>query len=181
MPPAILETARLILRPFVLDDAANLYLLNSDPEVLRYTGDQPPASIEAARRGLLERPLADYRLHGFGRSACVLKATGQFIGFAGLKYVPELCEVDLGYRLSREFWGQGLATEAARASVAHGFNELGLQRIIGLVEPLHVASVRILQKCGMEYERTVDYRGEPVAQYVVSRGTSRFATMPAAK
>lgn len=168
MPPAILETARLILRPFVVDDAADFYRLNSDPEVLRYTGDQPPASVEDARLGLLERPLADYRRYGFGRWACVLKATGQFIGFAGLKYVPELSEVDLGYRLSREFWGQGMATEAGRASVAHGFDELGLRRIIGLVEPRHLASVRVLEKCGMKYEGMVDYRGEPVAQYAVS-------------
>lgn len=173
MDPAIrLETGRLLLRPFVADDAADFYRLNSDPEVVRYTGDQPPDSIEAARRGLLERPLADYQRYGFGRWACVLKATGEFIGFAGLKFLPELNEVDLGCRFRRAFWGRGLATEAARASLADGFGRLGLRRIVGLVEPEHRASVRVLEKCGMTFERMVDYRGTNVAQYAVSDGKS---------
>lgn len=173
MDPAIrLETGRLLLRPFVVDDAADFYRLNSDPEVVRYTGDHPPASVEAARLGLIERPLADYQRYGFGRLACVLKATGEFIGFAGLKFLPELNEVDLGYRFLRAFWGQGLATEAARASLADGFGRLGLRRIVGLVEREHRASVRVLEKCGMTFERMVDYRGTNVAQYAVSDGRS---------
>ena len=66
---------------------------------------------------LCKHPIADYRKHGFGRWGVVLKATGRLIGFAGLKYLDELREVDVGYRLLPEYWGMGLATEAAQASV----------------------------------------------------------------
>ena len=76
--------------------------------------------------------MADYRKYGFGRGACVLKTTGEQIGFAGLKYLEELGEVDVAFRLMRPYWGLGLASEAAQASVRLGFTKLGLKRIIGL-------------------------------------------------
>jgi RimJ/RimL family protein N-acetyltransferase len=154
----IAETPRLLLRQFVLEDAEAVYRIQSDPEVM--------ADVDAARAMLAERPLADYARYGFGRWACVLKETGEVIGGAGLKYLPELGEVDLGYRLRRDYWGQALATEAARACVEYGFGQLQLPRILGLVESHHVASVRVLEKTGFVFDREVEYRGEVVDQYV---------------
>jgi [ribosomal protein S5]-alanine N-acetyltransferase len=165
----ILETVRLRLQEFVEDDAEAFFALNSDPEVMQYTGTVCLTSIEQARAELCERPLADYRKYGFGRLAVVLKENGTFIGFAGLKYLDDLGEVDLGYRLMAAYWGRGFATEASRALVAHGFEVLGLKRIIGLVEPEHVRSVRVLGKSGMVFERMIDYRGQRVAQYAIER------------
>lgn len=91
----IIETERLIVREYVEDDAEAFFRLNSDPEVLRFVPDAGLANVEEARKILMEHPIADYRKHGFGRGACILKSTGENIGFAGLKYLEELGEVDV--------------------------------------------------------------------------------------
>jgi RimJ/RimL family protein N-acetyltransferase len=166
-PGAILETDRLRLREFTPDDAEAFYRLHLDPAVTRYTGDSPPPDVEHARAILVNHPIADYRKYGFGRWACVLKESGACVGFAGLKYLDDLKEVDLGYRLAPACWGRGLATEACRPVVRFGFDRLGLDHIIGLVDPENVASVRVLEKCGLTYAGMIEFRGGPVARYVV--------------
>jgi RimJ/RimL family protein N-acetyltransferase len=163
-----IETARLILRPYTLDDAAGSFAVNSHPEVTRYTGDGPFADVEAARAMIESRPLADYARYGFGRWACVDKASGEFIGFAGLKFLPDLQEVDLGYRLLPSQWGRGLATEASLVSIDYGFRQLRLTRILGLVHPENTRSVRVLEKCGFIFEKMFEYYGQPTARYVCS-------------
>ncbi|MEP6636783.1 MAG: GNAT family N-acetyltransferase [Acidobacteriota bacterium] len=80
----ILETARLPLREYLESDAEAFFRLNSDPEVLRFVPDEPLLSVEQARQLLLDHPIADYGKYGFGRGACILKTTGEQIGFAGL-------------------------------------------------------------------------------------------------
>jgi RimJ/RimL family protein N-acetyltransferase len=169
----IIETERLLLRQLVLDDAEAVFRIHSDPEVLRYTGDTAPADVEETRQKLAERQIADYRRYGFGRWACALKATGELVGWAGLKYLPELGEVDLGYRLGRDWWGRGLATEAARACVEYGFATLDLPRMIGLVEHAHAPSIRVLEKAGFQAGGEVTYRGSTVLRYVRLRGAAR--------
>src|SRR5207244_1125915 len=143
----------------------------------RSTGDGGVSTLEEARELLRTRPLADYQKHGFGRWACVLKSSGEVVGFAGLKYLHDLEEVDLGYRLLPNYWGFGLATKAARAALDHGFTRLGLHRIIGLVLPENVASVRVLGKCGLKFTGMIDYQGERVARYVI--GDSSLPCPPA--
>jgi RimJ/RimL family protein N-acetyltransferase len=165
----ILETERLLLREFDGGDAASFYLLGSDPEVIRYTGDPGGGltSIEHALEVLRARPLADYRKYGYGRWACVLKASGEVIGFAGLKYLADSQEVDLGYRLLPAYWGRGLATEACRAVLDYGRTRLGLRRIIGLVDPENLASVRVLEKLGLTLAGQVEDQGKYLARYVI--------------
>jgi RimJ/RimL family protein N-acetyltransferase len=90
------------------------------------------------------------------------------IGVAGLKHLDELGEVDIGYRLLPRYWGCGLATEAARAAIDYGFRVLHLPRIIGLVDAPHVASIRVLEKCGLVYEKTIEYRSQEVLQYAIT-------------
>ena len=165
----ILETDRLLLREYVEEDAEAFFKLNSDPEVLRYVPDKALLNVEQARQILIEHPIADYRKYGFGRGACILKSTGEQIGFAGLKYLEELGEVDVAFRLMRTHWGQGLATEAALASVRFGFTDLGLKRIIGLVMPENLASVRVLEKTGLRYAETVTFWGNQFSKYVITR------------
>src|SRR5262245_7262641 len=165
----ILETERLLLREFDEGDAAPFYLMGSDPAVIRYTGDPGGGftSVEHALEVLRSRPIADYRNYGYGRWACVFKASGEVIGFAGLKYLPDLQEVDLGYRLLPAYWGQGLATEACRAVLNYGRTRLGIERIIGLVDPENVASVRVLEKLGLTPAGQVEYQGKCFAKYVL--------------
>ena len=169
--PIILETERLLLREFDESDAAAFYMLGSDPAIIRYTGDPGGGlkSVEQAREVLHARPIADYQKHGFGRWACVLKSSGQVIGFAGLKHLDELGEVDLGYRLMPEHWGLGLATEACRPILDYGFSRLRLPRIIGLVDPNNGASVRVLEKLGMNFVGVIDFSGNLVRKYVLAR------------
>ena len=108
-----IETDRLILRWFRDDDVQALYLLGSIPEIIRYAQNKPLASLEEARALLHAAPFHDYAIHGYGRFACVRKATGAVIGFSGVKY--EFAETELGYRFLPEYWGRGLATEAGRS------------------------------------------------------------------
>ena len=164
----ILETERLLLREFVEEDADAFFKLNTDPQVVRFVPDKPLLNVEQARQILLDHPIADYRKYGFGRGACILKSTGEQIGFAGLKYLEELGEVDIAYRFLPAHWGQGFATEAALASVRFGFAELGLKRIVGLVMPENIASARVLEKTGLHYVETVTFWGHQFSKYVIT-------------
>ncbi len=165
----IFETDRLLVRRYVEGDAEAFFELNTDPEVLRFVPDKALLNVEQARQILIDHPIADYRKHGYGRGACILKSTGEQIGFAGLKYLDELGEVDVAYRLLPAFWGRGLATEAAIASVRLGFEELGLKQVIGLVMPKNIASVRVLEKAGLRYTETVTFWEKEFSKYVITQ------------
>jgi RimJ/RimL family protein N-acetyltransferase len=165
----ICETQRLILREFTENDAEAFMRLTSDPLITRYTGDRGSVTVDEARRDLCTRPIADYRRYGFGRWAVVLKSGGEPIGFAGLKYLDDLKAVDIGYRLLPSYWGMGLATESSLPAIAYGFDTLGLDRIIGLVDPENVASAKVLQKLGLTYVGMTEYKSNTVAQYAIDR------------
>jgi len=161
------ESPRLTHRAFTVDDAEAFFALNSNPDVMRFTGEAPMLTLEAAREAIMSYP--DFDTVGFGRWACVLKSTGAVIGFCGLKQLKELDAVDVGYRFMPEYWGRGLASEAAGASLTFGFETLGLQRIIGLVLPENLASIRVLEKIGMHADGEISYSGMHVRRYAASR------------
>src|SRR5215831_276315 len=119
----ILETDRLLLRKFTEDDAAPLYELNLDPDVIRFTHD-PIADVDHARKVLNDVILPQYVLYNHGRWAVHLRPNLMFTGWCGLKYLSGTNEVDLGYRFMKKFWGKGYATEAALACIAYGFEHL---------------------------------------------------------
>lgn len=152
-PDLYIETERLILRPFTLEDIEASYQMNLDAEVSKYTGDGGVVSKEEVERRIKENVLGDYKKHGYGRLAVELKGESKFIGFAGLKYLEDLKEVDLGYRFMKQYWGKGIATEAAKACLDLGFNKLGLSRVIGMVLPENGASIRVLEKLGFQFEK----------------------------
>jgi ribosomal-protein-alanine N-acetyltransferase len=146
----VIETDRLLLRKFTEGDAPLLYELNLDPEVIRYTHD-PITDVEHARKVLIEIILPQYILYNHGRWAVHLRSNLEFTGWCGLKYLPETNEVDLGYRFMKKFWGNGYATEAALACVEYGFNKLDLRQVVGRALPGNLASIKVLEKCGMKY------------------------------
>ena len=148
-----IDTGRLILRPFTLDDAEAWLPLITLPEIVRYTGDPPIASVDEAREILRTRPLRDYAVHGYGRMAVIEKASGRLVGFSGLKYVAELDEVDIGYRFLPDCWGKGYATESARALMDDGRRRFGFERIVGMAHPENRASIAVLEKLGLRFER----------------------------
>ena len=166
-----LLTPRLILRPISLDDAQAYHPLVNDPQILEYTTEQPLSSLAEVRELLRTRPLADYQRYGYGRLACIERHTGRLIGFSGLKFLDDLQQVDVGYRFLPDCWGKGYATESSRAVIEHGFQELGLSRIIGLVMPQNTPSARVLQKVGLHYEKRirVDDCNEELDLYATSR------------
>jgi len=160
----ILETERLLLRQFEPGEGQLIYTLNEDPEITRYTGD-PVRDLVHAEEILREVILPQYTLYNHGRWAVHTKPGMEFIGWCGLKYRPELDEIDLGYRFMKTAWGKGYATEAAMASIRYGFEKLGLQRIVGRAMPENLASIKVLEKCGMGFigEELVD--GHPAMTY----------------
>lgn len=141
-------TDRLILRPFQLGDEEEMYNMNNDPEVIRHTGDIPFESILDAKKFLMN--YIEYCKHNIGRFALTTADTKEFMGFCGLRK-QETGQIDLGYRLKRQYWGKGYATEACLASINYGFKNLELSEIIGRVARANKASIRVLEKCGMQY------------------------------
>src|SRR4051794_21834008 len=134
---------------------------------MRYVPDDAMTSVQQARELLISHPITDYRERGFGRWACVLKETGEHIGFCGLKYLPQIEDVDLGFRLVPSQWGKGFATEAAQASLKFGFEELGLDHIVGLVELENRGSIRVLEKVGMQFVEMVRLFDLEMARYLI--------------
>lgn len=153
----ILTTQRLTLRQLTPEDAEHCYLLNADPEVIRYTGDDAFTDVEAARNFL--EGYDHYEKYGFGRWAVIRKEDGAFLGWCGLKYTPETDEYDIGFRFFKKYWNQGYATEAALACLDYGFEKLGLKTIIGRAMKANTASVKVLDKIGMVYWKPMDFHG----------------------
>jgi ribosomal-protein-alanine N-acetyltransferase len=150
-PPAPwLETLRLELRVVVPGDFHDLFRLDSDPRVMKYIADGKPATRDAVAQRLKRfiRYPALYPDLGVWRTA--RRDTGAFIGWFALNYAGKSTDIEVGYRLLPEAWGQGYATEGAKALVDYGFDDLDLDRIIGLTHPGNKASQRVLMKAGLE-------------------------------
>jgi RimJ/RimL family protein N-acetyltransferase len=163
---AILETARLRLREMVEADVHDVYLLNSSPNVMRYLGaERPLSSLDEALMLLRERIFPQYQSYGVGRWAVILKDNGLFIGWCGLKYEPAANEYDLGYRFIQNYWGKGYATEAARGVLEYCRQHLMGKRIVGKALLENVGSIRVLEKIGMQFERTEEDSDGTVAVY----------------
>ncbi len=158
----ILQTPRLILREFEISDAEELYKLNSDEEVIRYTGDSAFDSVESARVFLSN--YNEYEKNGYGRWAVIEKESNTFLGWCGLKYHTE-GYTDIGFRFHRQYWGKGFATESAKAVISYGFNNLGLSKIIGRASQDNIASVKVLEKLGMEFWKYDTCDGIPNSVY----------------
>jgi RimJ/RimL family protein N-acetyltransferase len=171
-----LETERLLLRQLTADDADLLIALDGDPAVLRFINGGQPIAAERVREVLLTR-LLPWHQHGdgFGYFAAVARTGGDFLGwfhFYPTARTPPFEQeeapgtVELGYRLRSAAWGQGYATEGARALVRHGFTNLGVQRVIAHTLAENLASRRVLEKAGLRYERSFVYTGDPAAWHV---------------
>jgi len=164
MSQFIFDSERLVLRQFTIDDAALIHQLNSDPLVLKYVHELPSTPERALER-LQHSILPHYLQYGYGRWAVALKATNDFIGWCGLKFRPERNETDLGYRFLPSRWGKGYATEAAIACLDYGFGHLQLDRITAAAHIENIASLRILEKCGMRYLRDEEVDHCPVKSF----------------
>ena len=152
----ILETPRLLLREIEISDTEAMFELNADPEVMKYTGDVSFESLEQTKGFIANYP--DYKKNGFGRNAVILKGTGEFLGWCGLKKLPD-GTVDIGYRFLKRHWDKGYATESAKAMIDYGFAHYRLTEIIGNASVKNPASIRVFEKLDMSYIATRDYDG----------------------
>ena len=147
----ILETARLLLRPLTLDDLDALAALYADSDIRRYfpDGTQTYEQTKEEIEWIID---VYYGKYGYGLWATIYKETGAFIGRCGLipwKSDDGKLDIEVAYLLDKPYWGRGLATEAALAIRDYGFEQLGLPRLICMMYPDNVASVRIAEKMGM--------------------------------
>lgn len=152
MPPTMIETPRLLLRPFVLSDAAVAYEWLGDAVVMRYTPSGPDASLQQTTERIV-----NYQRHhaanGFSKWVIVDRQTQRAIGDSGLLLMPESGDIELGFRLARPWWGKGLATEASRGWVRTAFEDFRLSRLTAFAHPENRASLRVLAKVGFSHER----------------------------
>lgn len=149
----VVETERLTLRRMTLDDAAFILRLVNEPAWLRFIGDKNVRNLDDARRYIQTGPLDMYARFGFGMFLVQLKSTSTSIGACGLLRRDTLPDPDIGYALLPEFWGQGYAFEAAAAVLSYGHKSHGLNRIMAITSPDNASSVRVLERCGMKFER----------------------------
>jgi len=152
----ILETPRLVLRHQVIEDLDDLWALYQNPNITRYIPDAPRSREEAQEE-------LEWHMHGHPRHpelglwATIHKETGKFIGRCGLLPwdVDGVHEVEVAYTIAEEFWGQGLASEAAQGILKYGFETLKLSRLVSLIEPENIGSQKVAEKMGMKLEKKI--------------------------
>lgn len=149
------QTDRLILRPMEEKDAEFILELLNDPSFIRYIGDRKVRTIEGARSYITDGPVASYAKNGFGLYLVELKESGESMGMCGLIRRNTLMDVDIGYAFLPKFWAKGYAFEAAREMKRYAQEELGLKRLVAVVDPENPSSIHLLEKLGMRFERMV--------------------------
>jgi RimJ/RimL family protein N-acetyltransferase len=162
-----LETQRLILREFQPEDSCQLAPILAKEQVMKFsltgilTFQQTQIKINDF--------IASYKKNGFGKWAVIFKQSNQLIGYCGIavEQIDNVDEREIGYRLDPEFWGRGLATEAASIVIQYGLKQLRFPYILGIVERENVASVRVLEKLGMKYKRKTVFHGVEMDIYQV--------------
>lgn len=159
----IIETERLILREILPTDRYGLFAVDSDPDVNIYLGNKPTQKIEQTD-DIINFIRQQYIDNGIGRWAIIEKSTNNFIGWSGLKFIKEFTNnhinyYDLGYRLNKKYWGKGIATEAAKASLNYGFQHLKLDKIHAIADSRNKASKNVIEKLGLKYINTFENDG----------------------
>ena len=161
-----LETERLIFQDWNATDLEPLHSLCADPSVMQFVGDGEPWSRARTDQFVATAREMSQTL-GYCRWPVIDKACSAVIGFCG--FVPASDGAEIGWRLAKEYWGRGLATEAARAVLKHGFESLGFQRIIATVQSPNRASMRVVEKLGMKAESSFHRNGREVILFSISR------------
>ncbi len=166
----ILTTEHLSMRPFAESDLDWLVSHRSDGDVSRYLGGaelQTPSFVLKRLRFYMDC----FERLGFSMCLTTWNETGRAIGVSGLQPLEKTGHIEVGYSFEKEFWGKGLATEAAAAWLEFGFSKAGLERIVAVAEPANIGSTRVMEKLGMTFEKTSLSYGLQVVRYAVSKET----------
>lgn len=174
----VCETERLVIRPLSLDDVPELTKILSDPEVMKHS--IRGVCDEAATREFIEWSMACYDSSGVGPWALIDKESAGLIGFCGVS--PEIVagveEANLGYRLASAYWNKGLASEAVKGILAYVFARKQCRSVVVIIEPEHVASLKVAEKAGFSEFDTIEFHGRPVRLYRLPAFSGRETSHP---
>jgi RimJ/RimL family protein N-acetyltransferase len=164
----IIETTRLLLRPFAADAVDDIHRLWVDPCVRKYLWDDEVISREQAS-SVVGESISLFQSGGFGLWGAFAREDETLIGFCGYWFFHEPPQLQLLYGIAPTHWGKGLAAEAARAVIRYGFQELSFDRIIASADAPNVASFRVMEKAGMTFDKRVFINGLDTVYYAISR------------
>ena len=151
----VIETKRLILRKFTVDDAAFMLKLLNTPNWLRFIGDRNVRTLEQAEQYLINGYMKSYQDYGFGFYVVVIKETQESIGICGIVKREGLEDVDIGFAFFQQFMGKGYGYESASAILNYALNDLKIKRIVAIVDPENVVSIALLKKIGLQFEKMI--------------------------
>jgi [ribosomal protein S5]-alanine N-acetyltransferase len=163
----ILQTPRTRLREFTDSDLDTLANMVADEEQMRF---YPRPKTRGEASDWIKRNISLYEQHGYGFWFIQSVTTGDFVGYCGIRPHEQLPEIEIGWHTNKKYWSQGLATEAAGACRDLAFDRFALDRLIGIIDPRNVASVRVAEKIGMRPEREATLDGYRCIVYAVERG-----------
>ncbi len=168
---AEIETARLRLRPYTLDDLDRLAVILSNPEVMKYSPRGPIAKGKEKQvtRDILEYFIEHWEKYGFGVWAAIEKPTRKLIGHCGLNCLPNSPDIEIIYRFDQNYWNQGIATETTKAILYYGFSFVKLHKIVAIASPKHIASRRVMEKAGLKYEKDARFYKLDVVYYSITK------------
>ena len=164
----VLETERLFLREFNVGDAEFILALLNEPSFLRFIGDKKVRTVQDAQKYILNGPVASYERHGFGLCLVELKDTHTPIGMCGLLKRDELPDPDIGFAFLPDFWNKGFAYEAAAAVMKAARERLNLERILAITNQDNEASIKLLQKLGLQIERLIKMSTDSTELFLLS-------------
>jgi RimJ/RimL family protein N-acetyltransferase len=171
-----IETPRLQLRPFTPDDVDDLHHLYNHRDLFKYMSNEKPLPWEQAR-AVIDAFTENWKRHDFGVWAVIDRNNQRLIGHCGFKFLENTPDVQIGYLLSKSYWGRGLATEAAAAVLKYGFEVAKLKRIVAIAKADNIASRRVMEKIGMKYEKDAYYYDNDVVYYALSRKAYQLEVM----
>jgi ribosomal-protein-alanine N-acetyltransferase len=163
-----IETARLTIRPYRPDDVDALHRLWTDPEVRRYLWDDAVIPLATAAQAV-QASIDSTETHGYGHWAVCLRGTDDVIGFCGFRVLDDGPDIELLYGLAPAHWGKGLATEASRTLLSWGFSEYPWDRILAITDAPNAASIRVMERLGMSFQKRIDHHGLDTVFYVIER------------
>lgn len=169
MDSFIIESERLYLKEFTFNDIDDYFRLNSDPDVMKYIGREPETDINVIKENI--KKIRKYYIEnpGLGTWAGFEKESKKFIGFYELAHLDNTDKIEVGYRLLKEFWRLGYATEMTKVLIDYGFNKMGLDKIVGITNPDNSASQKVLKKSGLRYVKEAFYYDTDVKYFVIDR------------
>ena len=151
----VIETERVILRKFTIDDAAFMLETLNTPTWLRFIGDRNVKTLEEAENYLLNGNIRSYQEYGFGFYVVVIKETQESIGICGIVKREGLEDVDIGFAFFQQFMGKGYGYEAGSATLNYALNDLKIKKIVAIVDPENVVSIALLKKIGLQFEKMI--------------------------